>query len=393
MPSQTKLPYWRLSGFYFFYFAALGAFLPYWALYLQSLGYDHAEIGQLMAIMPAAKVVSPNLWGWLADRTDRNVLLIRVSSCLTAASFGLVFWGSGFMWLALTTLLMGFFWNAPMPLFEAVTLSYLQHDSHRYSRIRIWGSIGFVAGVFAVGWALETFLLIGCLPSVVFGLFLGMGLVALVLPSRSVRMQGVAADSLLAIFRRPGVLAFFLSCLLIQIAHGPYYTFFSVYLKESGYDAGQTALLWSLAILAEILLFAFMHRIFPRFSLRRVLLVATGLSVLRWWLIGGWVGNVAVLACAQLLHAASFGAAHVAAIQFLHKYFVWPHQGKGQALYGSLSFGLGGMLGSYASGEVWASLGPGFVFDAAAALSLVAGLVVWGWVEKPPPPLRKRFGA
>lgn len=383
MPTNVKLPYWRLSGFYFFYFAALGVFLPYWALYLQSLGFSHAQIGQLMAILPATKVVSPNLWGWLADHTDRNVLLIRVSSCLTAVSFGLVFWGTGYAWLALAMLLMGFFWNAPMPIFEALTLGYLRKDSHRYSRVRIWGSIGFVVAVFGGGWALKTVLLIECLPVPLLGLYLSMSLVALLLPARSMRVQGNAPGSLRAIFRRPGVIAFFWVFLLIQIAHGPYYTFFSVYLKESDYDAGQTGLLWSLGIVAEILFFWFFARVFKRFSLRCVLLWAIALSVLRWWLIGWWVGAVGLLAFAQVLHAASFGATHVAAIQFIHRHFAWPHEGKGQALYSSLSFGLGGMLGSYASGEVWVSLGPQFVFGAAAGLTAVAWLVAWGWVEKP----------
>jgi len=383
MPSNPKLPYWRLSGFYFFYFAALGVFLPYWALYLQSLGFSYAQIGQLMAILPATKFISPNLWGWVADHTDRNVLLIRVSSCFTAVSFALVFWGADYTWLALAMLLMGFFWNAPMPIFEALTLAYLHKDSHRYSRVRIWGSIGFVVAVFGAGWALKSFLLIECLPVVLLGLLFAMGLVALLLPGRSMRVRGAAKGSLREIFRRPGVLAFFLVFLLIQIAHGPYYTFFSVYLKENAYDAGQTGLLWSLGILAEILFFWFFTRVFQRFSLRGVLLSAIALSVLRWVLIGWWVENVALLAFAQILHAASFGATHVAAIQFIHRHFAWPHEGKGQALYSSLSFGLGGMLGSYASGEVWVSLGPQFVFGAAAALTMVAWLVVLGWVEKP----------
>jgi PPP family 3-phenylpropionic acid transporter len=170
MPTNIKLPYWRLSSFYFFYFAGLGCFMPYWSLYLQSLGYTHAQIGQLMAIIPATKIVSPNLWGWLADHTDRNVPLIRLSSCLTAVSFALVFWeGGGFAWLALAMMLMGFFWNAPMPLFEALTMSWLRHDTHRYSRIRIWGSCGFVASVFGTGWALDKILVMECLPLLLFG--------------------------------------------------------------------------------------------------------------------------------------------------------------------------------------------------------------------------------
>ena len=383
MPKHSKLPYWRLSSFYIFYFAALGCFMPYWALYLQSLGYSHAQIGQLMAIMPATKIISPNLWGWLADHTDRSVLLIRISSCLTAACFLLIFWGNGFAWLALTLALVGFFWNAPMPLFEAMTMSWLRENAHNYSRIRIWGSLGFVVSVFGTGWALDKLLIIGHLPMLLLGLFVGMGLVALLLPSRSVRVLGVAKGSLSAIIKRKGVVAFFLACFLIQAAHGPYYTFFSVYLKEHGYDAGQTGVLWSLGILAEILFFAFSTVIFKRHSVRAILLVSIALSVLRWLLIGWYVDNIAVLAFAQFLHAASFGANHVAAIQFIHKHFAWPHQSKGQALYGSLSFGLGGMLGSYASGELWVSLGPSLLFSVAAGLNVLAFLVVWARVDKP----------
>ncbi len=382
MPKQSKLPYWRLSSFYIFYFAALGCFMPYWALYLQSLGYSHAQIGQLMAIMPATKIISPNLWGWLADHTDRSVLLIRISSCLTAVSFLLIFWGSGFAWLALTLVLVGFFWNAPMPLFEAMTMSWLRENAHNYSRIRIWGSLGFVVSVFGTGWALDKVLVIGRLPPLLLGLFMGMGLVALLLPSRSVRVPDVVKGSLSAIIKRKGVIAFFLACFLIQAAHGPYYTFFSVYLKEHGYDAGQTGVLWSLGILAEILFFAFSTVIFKRHSVRAILLVSIALSVLRWLLIGWYVDNIAVLAFAQFLHAASFGANHVAAIQFIHKHFAWPHQSKGQALYGSLSFGLGGMLGSYASGELWVSLGPSLLFSVAAGLNVLALLVVWARVER-----------
>lgn len=379
MHANSKLPYWRLSGFYFYYFAALGVFLPYWSLYLESLGFNHAQIGQLMAILPATKVISPYLWGWLADHTDSSVLLIKLSSLFTAISFALVFWSNDFLWLALTMLAVGFFWNASMPLIEALTLAYLHKDAHRYSRVRLWGSLGFVLVVFPAGWALKNFLAIQCLPLPLLLLFGAMAFVGIILPNRSVRVRGEARGTLRAIFKRPGVVAFFFVFLLLQAAHGPYYSFFSVYLKESGYDAEQTGLLWSLAIVAEIVFFWFFTK---KFSIRSILLTAIALSALRWWLIGWWVRDVGLIALAQMLHAASFGAAHLAAVQFIHRHFAWPHEGKGQALYGSLSFGLGGMIGSYASGGVWDALGPHFVFGSAAALALVAWLVAFAWVEK-----------
>jgi PPP family 3-phenylpropionic acid transporter len=380
---SSKPPYWRLSGFYFFYFAALGALLPYWSLYLQALGYDHAQIGLLMALLPAAKLVSPTLWGALADRTGWAVGLIRLSSALSAASFALTLSEGGYAYLVGVMLLIGFFWNAPLPLCEAVTLSYLRNELHRYSRIRVWGSIGFIVGVLAVGKLLDTALLIECLPWPILALLVGMVLVSLSLPARAAHTHGEAAGALRGILRRPSVIAFFLSAMLIQIAHGPYYTFFSVYLRECGYDGEQTGLLWSLGVVAEIALFAFLHRLQRRYSVRSILLVSMLLGAARWLLIGWQADNPILLILAQTLHAASFGATHAAAVNLVHQHFAGAHHGKGQALYSSLSFGLGGMLGSYGAGEAWASLGPAFVFGAAAGASLLAWAIAFVWVEKP----------
>ncbi|HUL11448.1 MAG TPA: MFS transporter [Methylococcaceae bacterium] len=384
MPVARKLPYWRLSGFYFFYFSALGAFLPYWALYLQAEGYTPAQIGQLMALLAGTKLISPNLWGWLADRSGRGMPLIRMASCLTVVGFGMVFWLSGFRWLALITFAFGFFWNAPLPLFEAVTLVHLGQDAHRYSRVRLWGSIGFIVAVLAVGKALDTFVVIDCLPILILILFIGMGLASLLVPERSIGVVGNGNGSLLKILSQPRVVAFLVVFMLIQIAHGPYYVFFSIYLKANGFDSSSTGQLWALGVLAEIVLFVFLHRLLQRSSLRGILLVSIGLGVLRWLIIAWFVQELVLVAFAQVLHAATFGASHVAAIHLVHRYFAGPHHGKGQALYSSLSYGLGGMLGSYYSGALWDSQGPVWIYSAAAGVSLLALLIVWGWVDKQP---------
>ena len=70
------LPYWRLSGFYFFYFAFIGAFAPYWSLYLQSLEFNALQIGVLMSLLLITRIFSPSVWGWLADHTGKRVRVV-----------------------------------------------------------------------------------------------------------------------------------------------------------------------------------------------------------------------------------------------------------------------------------------------------------------------------
>jgi PPP family 3-phenylpropionic acid transporter len=80
---------------------------------------------------------------------------------------------------------------------------------------------------------------------------------------------------------------------------------------------------------------------------------------------------------AQILHAASFGVYHAVAIQLIHNYFVGQHQGKGQALYSSVSFGAGGAIGSLYAGYTWESLGTTATFMIAAVVSLLAAFIAY----------------
>jgi PPP family 3-phenylpropionic acid transporter len=378
----AKLPYVRLSGFYFCYFAILGSFLPYWPLYLQSAGYDPVRIGWIMAILPATKVVSPSLWGWLADRTGRTLRLIRWASFLSLASFGGIFGPESFAWLVAVMVAFSFFWNATLPLFETVTLGHLQQAISRYSRVRLWGSIGFIVTVGAVGEALDGVLPIALLPQLIALLFAGQWLASLLVPAARETHHGEGQGSLAGILRHGGVIGFFLASLLQQVAHGPYYVFFSVYLEEHGYTSGETGQLWALGVVAEIVLFACIPRIFARASVRAVFLASLLLGGVRWLVVAWGIDYLALILLAQLLHAATFGCAHAASIHLVHRYFQGPHHAKGQALYSSLSFGLGGAVGSLLAGQFWAAYGPHWVYTAAAGFSLLAWLVAWPGVGR-----------
>ena len=367
--------YWRLSGFYLFYFASLGALIPYWSLYLESLHFSFTEIGQLMAILMATKIVAPNIWGWIADHTGQRMAIIRLASLLAALAFTGVFINSSYWWLALVMTVFSFFWNATLPQFEANTMNHLGDEHHRYSGIRLWGSIGFLIVASGLGTLLGLFGT-GILPAVLTGLFVLIWLSSLTVPETAAGHLPLDQEPLRKVLSRPVVLSLLAVCFLMQASHGPYYTFFSLYLEHHGYTTAVIGQLWALGVFAEIVVFLLMPALLTRFGTRILLLIAITLTTLRWLLTALYADSLAVIIFSQTLHAASFGLYHAVMIFLIHSLFTGSHQGRGQALYSSISFGAGGAAGALVSGYLWTEMGPQSMYLAAALTSLGALLVV-----------------
>jgi len=374
------MPYWRLSSFYLFYFASLGALLPYWALYLDSLGFAPAAIGELMAALMATKIVAPNLWGWIADHTGRHMPVVRLASLVSMIAFAGVLLGDSYPWLMLVMLVFSFFWNASLPQLETTTLRHLGDHTHRYSIVRLWGSVGFILTVAVLGEVLE-WSGPDMVPLVVLSLMAGIWLASLWVPAADGPDLSLEHTPITRTLRRPQVLGLLVVCFLMQASHGPYYTFYTIYLGEHHYSSGTIGQLWALGVIAEVGVFLVMHRLVPLFGLRGLLLGSLLLTVIRWLLIGWFVDMPAVVVAAQLLHAASFGVYHATAIQLIYGFFSGRQQGRGQALYSSMSFGAGGAVGSLYSGYLWVSAGPAWTYGIAAILAVLAWLVAWRWIR------------
>jgi PPP family 3-phenylpropionic acid transporter len=370
------LPYWRLSSFYLFYFALLGATAPFLALYFDHLGFSSARIGELVAIPMLMRCVAPNLWGWLGDYTGRRLAIVRFGAVCTLASFSLIFISHTYAWLALVMALHAFFWHAVLPQFEVITLAHLQKQTSRYSQIRLWGSIGFILTVVIMG-RLFDWLSLDIYPVVVVVIMAGIIGASVWVPNAQPASHGnrLAGEGFLKQLRSPGVLAFYACVALMQMSHGPYYTFLTLHLERLGYARGTIGMLWALGVVAEVLMFLAMSWILARFSLRRVLLASFVLAALRWLLLGGFAEHLGVLLVAQLLHAATFGSFHAAAIAFVQRSFGARQQGQGQALYAALA-GTGGALGALYSGYSWNALGATTTFSIASVAALAAAVII-----------------
>nr|WP_178112363.1 MFS transporter [Pseudomonas sp. WS 5019] len=370
------MPYWRLSGFYFFYFALLGGTAPFLALYFDHLGFSPARIGELIAIPMLMRCLAPNLWGWLGDHTGQRLLIVRFGALCTLVCFAGIFFSQSYAWLALIMATHAFFWHAVLPQFEVITLAHLREQAARYSQIRLWGSIGFIVAVVGLGLLFE-WLSLDAYPAALLVIMAGIVVSSFWVPNAQpvLRPSTLESEGFVRQLRRPGILAFYLSVGLMQLSNGPYYTFLTLHLEGVGYSRGAIGLFWALGVVAEILLFLVMARLLQRYSLRAVLLVSFLITAVRWLLLGSLPQYLPVLLLAQCMHAATFGAFHAACIHFVQRSFADRQQGQAQALYVSLA-GIGGALGALYAGYSWKGLGPAWTFAIASLVALLAAFII-----------------
>lgn len=379
VPVGRPGPLGALAGWYFSYFAFVGAFAPYFTLYLQSIGQSAWEIGVLMSVPQVMRMLAPNLWGWLADRLGRRALIVKIAALCSVAGFSGFFFTRDYLPMLAAMALVWFFWSASLPLVEAMTLDRLAGRTERYGRIRLWGSVGFIVSVLAIGALLDRLPIVTVLWSCLFVLVCVLAS-ALALEETKVGADGTA-EPLGNLLRRPDVLALLAACFFMSVAHGPLYIFYSIHLVEHGYGKTAVGLYWSTGVIAEIFVFIFMPRLMRHFTLRDILLASFVLAVLRFLMIGWMADSPVLLFVAQILHGATFGAYHAAAVAVLTRWFAPHQQARMQGLYGSLSFGAGGMLGGLLGGQAWDTLGAGATFTLASLFAACGGLLVWRWLS------------
>ena len=367
-----SIPYFRLSAWYFFYFAIVGTISPFWTLYLSSLSFSANQIGWITAIVFSTKIIAPNIWARVGDHFGR-MSVVRSGGLLGIVCFLPIFFFSDFIAVVFICLLFSFFWNAVLSQTETTTLSYLTKRPERYSKIRLWGSIGFSFAVVLLGLFFDYFSIayvpvaIACFLMLNWLVSLSIAEAPTVQYADNSEYQGRMSSA---------IILFLFAQSFIQISHGAYYTFYSLYLEEHGYSRFTIGLLWALGVVAEIFLFVYMHYIQRRFSVYRILIVSLILTVLRWFLTAYWVDNLALTIFSQTLHAFTFAATHAASIEIVRRYFGHHKQGHGQALYSAMGFGLGGALGAVGSGYLW-SISSTITFLMSAGAAVIALVLVW----------------
>ena len=397
----------QVATLFFSAFALVGAMSPYMALYFEAWGLSIAQISLLLAVPQLVRLVAPSFWGWCADRAaDKGRLLVLGAAGTLLASLLIALAQGSAGWLMLWLAIFHFCTAAHSPIGEAMALRVTAGDAGAYGRVRQWGSIGFILAVAGVGPLLDV--------SGVRWLTLPMALLSLLLLASAWRIARATAPAVvpasapdlesasatdsatagggvqtaaaaaaaapgpgvLSRLREPRLALFFLSCALMMFAHAALYGFYSLLLDRQGFSKAGIGLVWTLGVLAEIVLFRMQHRIFGRYGALPLLGFSMAVAAVRFVLIGLGDGHWLLVVLVQLMHAITFGVHHSAAMALLHRWFEPAAQGRAQALYATLGYGLGGAAGSLAAGAIWASAGPAWTFSVAGLAAAAGGLAV-----------------
>ena len=358
-----------LPAFYLTHFAFVGLFVPYFGLYLRTLGFSDTRIGILLALIPLAKAALPGAWGAAADHWDirRHLMIFSTWSALLAFTGFLTV--TSFSGCLLVMAVFAAMAVPPLPFVEATTLEYVHTSGRDYGRIRVFGSISFALVALLYGRLAGNSTAGMVVPAALVVLALNAAVTSLVpAPSSPRRTARVSAAQIL---RLPGVGLLLAAGFLMQASHGAYLGFFSLVLEENGYPGFAVGMAWAGAVVLEVLLMVFSGRLVTALGIRNLMALSVAIAAFRWFLYAGSVA-VPVLLVGQALHAFTYAGFHVAAVQTMQRLIPAGSRSTGQAFYSGWTFGAGIMAGTLYSGIIKDYLGTGPMFVSAGVMALAA---------------------
>ncbi|BBG59409.1 Probable 3-phenylpropionic acid transporter [Providencia rustigianii] len=304
---------------YFTYFFAYSIFLPFWSVWLQGEGIDAEMIGVLLGIGLAARFLGAMFITPLVKEPSKLILALRLLATLSLIfSIGFAF-GSHWAWLLFVMIGFNLFFAPMVPLGDSLAGAWQKQFTFDYGKIRVWGSIAFIIGSSLMGYlsgvwghkSIMVALIISCA-----AMLLGTLLKPAIMPAGAAKTDGVSKVSFKQLIADKNVVKFLVCVSLLQGAHAAYYGFASLYWKEAGYSDLVIGNLWSLGVVAEVIVFMLSHRLFRRWSARNLLLLSAACGIIRWSMMGAFT-SLPVLVMVQILHSGTFTVCHLAAMRFI----------------------------------------------------------------------------
>jgi MFS transporter, PPP family, 3-phenylpropionic acid transporter len=364
---------WIISSQYFLYFGVMGIFLPYFNLYCYRLNFTGFEIGVLSAIRSVALILTPLIWGSMADRFQIRRPIYMLCSFISTGIWAFYLFTSDFWAMLVITVFYGIFYSPIISFLEAFAMDVLDTEKKSYGKLRGWGSIAFIITVVVLGKIIDLYS-IEIILSLIFLGSLVQAMISIKIPDIQIKKQTAFSPKAKALLKKRVVIFLFCAFLML-VSHGTYYGFYSIHLDNLGYDKTFIGFSWALASIAEITVMIKSDRIFQTFSIDTVLFFSFIVAAFRWIALSFATSPVFILFL-QMFHAVTYAMFHVASILYIDA--STPDEAKtlGQSINNAVTYGLGLMVGFFINGYLFETLGSFTLFRMSGFIALGGGILL-----------------
>ena len=335
--------FFKLSAFYFFYFAAVGIYIIFLPKVLLDIGYSTYDIGIILALAPLMRFVTPFLFLKHIKLNQRVFKISLIISIISASLFYVTI--NNFYAFILNNGILGICLSLILPYIETIALTELGKE--RYGKSRLYGSIGFMLVALVLAKFLHT-------PEVALHYYLAMTLLtalfSFLILKYDVVHENTTKNKNTKSFSMLKYWPFWLSLFLMQVSFGGFYNFFTIYETSNGISLEMVSYLWSFGVVCEIFMLYFQAPILKN-NLLTIIKFSIFITAIRWLLLYLYADSLIITFLTQAIHAFSFGLYHSAVILCLYSLYKDKKLAQ-QFMYG-VAYGLGGFVGAIISGWLY----------------------------------------
>ncbi len=357
--------FWLLSIFYLFYFALIGVYIIFLPKMLLQSGYSAIEVGLIFSASPMMRFLLPFYFRYIKGVHKKHYLIALSLSLFASILFFITI--KSFIAFFIVNLLYGASMGVILPYVDTLALQVV--SAKYYGRVRLWGSIGFMAIALWLGRVLKspvqslTYLSLLAL----FTLISGWLLVGF-----NNKEKEDSTSSITHPFSLKRYWAFWLSAFLLQVSFGAFYNFFTIYETANGISLEMTSWLWSFGVLCEIAMLYWQGSLLSG-NLLRLIELATATTILRWGLLWLYPDSLTMAFLSQSLHAFNFALYYSASIAYV--YSLYKEKRLAQQFFLGITFGLGGSVGAILAGWIYEAK-PTFIFAFEVFIALLSWVAI-----------------
>jgi PPP family 3-phenylpropionic acid transporter len=346
-------PLMRFIALYAGIYGAYGVASPFLPAFLSERGVAPEQLGLVLAAGTAIRLVAAPLAGRIADLTQalRNVMVVSIALAAVVTLAYLP--GRGFWFFLALTLLHAAFLAPMTVLADALAIK----QRFEYGWVRGAGSAAFIVGTLVSGQTVGAFGIEAIVWSQAALLALAACACMLVPEIAHATAARAPVRGMSALLRIPQFRNLVLVAALILGSHAMHDAFAVIRWTQAGISASTASLLWSAAVVAEVVVFLAIGPALIRWLTPAGAIALAAVAAMARWAVMAHTTDLVALALVQPLHGITFALLHLACMRLLARIVPAGLEGTAQAIYATLGIGAASALLTLLSGILYGQIG------------------------------------